>query len=576
MANRTNLTTLRVISVFLVALGVAATAVGGTIYVDGNAAGADNGTSWKNAYSFLQDALADANSSAKPVEIVVAQGVYTPDSNSAEPNGTGDREATFQLIDGVAIKGGYAGCGEPNPNARDIELYETILSGDLDGNDIAVNDPCDLLTEATRSENSYHILIWIGLACHEPEPNTLLDGFTVSGGNANGKSDWPDVRSCGGGLYNYSGKTPMVTKCKFTGNSASNNGGGIWGSGGQIVNCLITKNAVGWHGGGLSQCSGLIEDCTISFNFAAHRGGGYEMWEGDTHFHNCTFSNNTAGTDGGGMFFADANPRLSNCTFSGNVAHASGGGVYSAYFDYAPTPMLIYCNFSENTANEAGGGMCNTGSYSRLTNCIFSGNSADRGGGVANYDGSDVNLANCTFAGNSGQNGNALTCDSLSPQYPWPSELQLSNCILWDGGNEIWNNDNSEITITYSDIQHDNWPGEGNIDADPCFADALNGDYHLKSQAGRWDANEGRWTKDDVTSLCIDAGDPISPIGYEPFPNGGIINMGAYGGMAEASKSYFGEPVCETIVAGDVNGDCIVNFVDFALMAAHWLENNSP
>ncbi len=77
---------------------------------------------------------------------------------------------------------------------------------------------------------------------------------------------------------------------------------------------------------------------------------------------------------------------------------------------------------------------------------------------------------------------------------------------------------------------------------------------------------------DDVMSPCIDAGDPMSPIGYEPFPNGGIINMGAYGGTAEASKSYFGQPPCETIVAGDINGDCKVNFLDFRLLALHWLE----
>jgi hypothetical protein len=133
-----------------------------------------------------------------------------------------------------------------------------------------------------------------------------------------------------------------------------------------------------------------------------------------------------------------------------------------------------------------------------------------------------------------------------------------------------------------------NW-GPGNIDVDPCFAELghwnpnstpadanddfwVDGDYHLKSQAGRWDANEGRWTTDEVTSLCIDAGDPASPIGLEPFPNGGIINMGAYGGTAEASKSYFGKPPCETIVAGDINGDCKVDFRDFAFMAFHWLE----
>ncbi len=544
-----------------------------TLYVDANAPGANTGTSWADAFNNLQDALAAAAANPHISEILVAQGIYRPDQGVGQMSG--DREASFGLVNGVYLKGGYAGCGEPDPNARDIELYETILSGDLDGNDIDVNDPCDLLTEATRSENSYHIITWIGVACHEPESNTLIEGFTVSGGNANGESSWPDEWSCGGGLYNYSGKAPMITKCKFTGNSASNNGGGILGWQGRIVNCLITKNAAGWNGGGLSQCSGLIKDCTISSNFATYRGGGYEMWEGDTHFHNCTFSNNTADTEGGGMFFADAEPRLSNCTFSGNVAGVNGGGISSVLFDYAPKPVLINCDFSQNTASEVGGGMCNTGSYSRLTNCIFSVNSARCGGGMANYDGSNVNLANCTFAENSGQNGNALACDTYNPRYPWPSELQVSNCILWNGGNEVFNGDNSEIQITYSDVEG-GWPGVGNIDTDPCFVDSGEGDYHLKSQAGRWDANEGRWTKDDVTSPCIDAGEMAVPIGLEPFPNGGVINMGAYGGTAEASKSYFGEPICETIVAGDINGDCRIDFKDFVLMAAHWLENNSP
>jgi hypothetical protein len=97
-------------------------------------------------------------------------------------------------------------------------------------------------------------------------------------------------------------------------------------------------------------------------------------------------------------------------------------------------------------------------------------------------------------------------------------------------------------------------------------------DYHLKSQAGRCGENEERWTTDDVTIPCIDTGNPMTPIGAEPFPNGGIINMGAYGGTTEASKLYFGGPLCEVIVAGDVNGDCKVNFLDFRLMALHWME----
>ena len=75
-----------------------------TIYVDADAAGANDGTSWADAFTFLQDALADANSADKPVEIRVAQGTYRPNRTASEPNGTGDRTGTFQLINGVALK----------------------------------------------------------------------------------------------------------------------------------------------------------------------------------------------------------------------------------------------------------------------------------------------------------------------------------------------------------------------------------------------------------------------------------------------------------------------------------------
>lgn len=164
----------------------------------------------------------------------------------------------------------------------------------------------------------------------------------------------------------------------------------------------------------------------------------------------------------------------------------------------------------------------------------------------------------------------------------------LKNCILH---NSSWFLVPSEATlnISYCNVEREsysvmgdgtiNW-GPGNFDADPCFADEGSrqaaGDYHLKSQAGRWDANDVGWTTDEVTSPCIDAGDPAAPIDYEPFPNGGIVNMGAYGGTAEASKSYFGKPPCAHITAGDVNGDCIVDFKDVSLILSHWLENGGP
>jgi len=182
-------------------------------------------------------------------------------------------------------------------------------------------------------------------------------------------------------------------------------------------------------------------------------------------------------------------------------------------------------------------------------------------------------IKNCTFAAVADgievrEGGTCTIKNSIMYRHTWAfvptgATLNISYCNFEGGRDRIWGGG----TV--------NW-GPGNIDTDPCFARLGNwqteGDYHLKSQAGRWDANEGLWTRDDVTSPCIDAGDIYSTIGYEPFPNGGRINIGAYGGTAEASKSYFGRPVCETIVAGDINGDCEVNFKDFALMALHWLE----
>jgi len=114
----------------------------------------------------------------------------------------------------------------------------------------------------------------------------------------------------------------------------------------------------------------------------------------------------------------------------------------------------------------------------------------------------------------------------------------IANSILYYN---VTNSDAAQISsdmasVTYSDVQG-GWPGEGNIYTDPLFADPDNGDYHLKSQACRWDPINQSWILDDVTSPCVDAGDPSTAIGLEPLPNGGIINMGAYGGTSEASKS---------------------------------------
>ncbi|MHC4312873.1 MAG: hypothetical protein ACYSW3_10465 [Planctomycetota bacterium] len=92
----------------------------------------------------------------------------------------------------------------------------------------------------------------------------------------------------------------------------------------------------------------------------------------------------------------------------------------------------------------------------------------------------------------------------------------------------------TDITVNRSIIPSGSVPvpflGQGNIDADPCFADPCNGDYHLQSEAGRWEPNIESWVQDNVSSPCIDAGDPNSDWTAELWPHGKRINIGAYGG----------------------------------------------
>jgi hypothetical protein len=176
-------------------------AYGKIIYVDDDATGTNDGSGWANAYVYLQDALADANDAQKPVEIRVAQGTYTPDCGNGYVRG--DKQAKFLLKSGITIKGGFAGVGADDPNAWDHQVYETVLSGDLSGNDER------LLSNFV--ENSDHV-IW----CIEGDASAVLDGFTITGGYATGRM--------GGGLFNYEAN-PTVKQCVFFDNYASQGGG---------------------------------------------------------------------------------------------------------------------------------------------------------------------------------------------------------------------------------------------------------------------------------------------------------------------------------------------------------------
>ncbi|MHC4752483.1 MAG: right-handed parallel beta-helix repeat-containing protein [Planctomycetota bacterium] len=411
MSPKINLTTFLTISVLLLAT-LCTSAVGKTIYVEKNATGANDGSSWADAYNFLQDALADAKSAEKPIEVWVTEGTYTPDSNSVDPNGTGKREATFGLINGVSIYGGFPS-GGTEFEKRDPNLNETILSGDLDGDDVTVNDPCDLLNEPSRAENSYHVVTG-----EDVNEIAVLDGLTIKAGNANGPSYYSQQR--GGGIYIYYG-TPTVNNCTFSENSA-NEGGGIYSFGGSptATNCTFEGNWAGTLGGGICNIqSGKIPtnltNCTFKGNGAGSRGGGMCNIHTSPILTNCTFSSNSA-RNGGGIDNDSVFSGLSNCMFSGNSADESGGGIYS----FASSAKVADCNFSGNSVGESGGGMCDVQSSSTMTNCIFEGNSAeDDGGGMYNKS-SNSTLTYCTFRQNTafdeggGVYENATTSSSLS------------------------------------------------------------------------------------------------------------------------------------------------------------------
>ncbi|MBP7050082.1 MAG: right-handed parallel beta-helix repeat-containing protein [Phycisphaerae bacterium] len=277
---------------------------------------------------------------------------------------------------------------------------------------------------------------------------------------------------------------------------------------------------------------------------------------------------------GGGILCSMSSPTIRNCVIVGNAASA-GGGLALGGLDTVVFNCVIAGNrtLSIDNSRQLGGGLvCEGDGHVILRNCTLYANHALYGGGVRAGLGrwGKISLVDCILFGNRTRGGgNQISRAGLG--VIGPIGVELRNCLIEDDPNAF----GASVDYLMSHMTDCIW-------GDPLFANPghwnsatswTDGDYHLKSQAGRWDPNTGGWVQDNVTSPCIDAGDPNSPIGLEPFPNGGRINMGAYGGTAEASKSYFGEPVSDTIIAGDINGDGKVDWLDLDILASHWLQD---
>ncbi|MCG8404942.1 MAG: right-handed parallel beta-helix repeat-containing protein [Phycisphaerales bacterium] len=520
-----------------------------TLFVDAGANGLNNGSNWDDAFVHLQDALAAA-SDQPGTRIWVAAGVYRPDRSNANPTGSGDCEATFQLLNSVTLLGGFAG-GETDPDLRDPETNTTTLSGDLAGND----GP----NFSNNNENSFHVVTG-----SSTDPTAVIDGFTITGGNANVSGD---NRESGGGMINVSG-SPAVMNCTFRGNSAQTNGGGMF-------------NFLG---------SPTVSACTFEENRATRGGAVNNVIDSASSFLDCRFVGNTAvGTmpRGGAMHNQnDSNVTIANCIFLNNTAtgdNSIGGGVNNSN----STPVIINCRFFGNSANFGGGLGCFM-SNPLVANCIFSGNTAS--GGPSNSGGAifligDNNpmLLNCVLANNASATGNTSGGGIDSSLGGTPV---LSNCILWGNTANGFGDEAAQINgapdVNYSLIQGltGSLGGVGNIGGDPLFVDTdgvddiigtEDDDLRLQSGSPAIDAGDNTSLPADTFDLDNDSNTtesiPIDLAGKPRFfddpatadtGNGTppIVDIGTFEFMADCNNN--GTPD-EDDIAAMTSDDCNVN-----------------
>ncbi len=417
-------------------------ATGEVIYVDDDADGNNDGLSWENAFTDLQDAIAVAREGD---EIRVAQGVYTPTRDPL------DRDATFDLKDGVTITGSYAGLAGMYPDFRHTKFFTTILSGDIDNND-------DIMDPNSKDGNSHHVV-----TCAGQDNAAILEGVTITGGYSNikgGRGGHGREFGAGGGLYCQSACSPQLIDCIFTENYAE--GGGAvslpdnyglidedvsdersWKP--VFIRCIFTDN---YADGGGAVSSGHkwhpeFINCLFENNNAERSAGAISSDQGTTiKFNHCVFRRNSAGRSGGAIStpLTGCEMQFFNCLFENNNAGFDGGALYSGR-----DSMLEFnhCTFRRNSAGRKGGAIyTNIMAEVRIMNCLFAANMADEFGGAIACpnvnDGlgrSSYKLINSTFYGNTSPcfykpPTNVVIRPDNSREYY--SASIISNCIFYN------------------------------------------------------------------------------------------------------------------------------------------------
>jgi len=443
--------------------------LGNVIFVNEQALPGGDGSVWNKAFSNIQDALLVATAGQS---IWVAQGVYYPDEGGTQVNN--DRTASFTLIDGVNLYGGFNGT-EVQLNQQNPDMNVTILSGDITKDD--VNDDGNFITESTDDivfPNSYHIINGQGLS-----NLTIIDGFTVSSGYS---ISILSLTGEGAGIYCDLGTTGLnVNQIKFIGNRSDKGGAAMYGCTDSIKNSSFFNNK--------SNASGA----------AIYSSGGY--------LENVEFIGNSASTSAGAIYNVDSAVTLINAKFISNDATDNrGGAIYS--FGALNIENALFSGNSSNTQNVGralGGAIYLTDQHSDFTNVTFTGNRAGRFGGAISISGTASLLIKNSIIWNN------LDRDSVGPATTTTASIEVQTGATVNRINSL--------------IQGFGTSGVGNLDEDPLFITDTD-----PSTAPTTSGN----ARLQLDSMAIDAGDNsfVTPGIKDLGGNNRILNatvdMGAY------------------------------------------------
>jgi cysteine-rich repeat protein len=376
-------------------------------FVDaGSSAASPDGLAWQDAFASVQEGIDSAYDAATDTagscQVWVAEGTYYIYQSAPED--------TVQLRAGVRLYGGFDGT-ETCMAHRAPAGHETVLEG----------------RDSILSSRVYHVVTG--------SDGASIDGFTITGGNANGS----DPHDGGGGMLNSSA-SPAVSNCVFTGNSAGYGGG--------------MHNDVG--------SNPTVTGCTFRGNSATYGGGMYNSGNSNPEVKQSGFVNNTA-SNGGGMYNTGSDPTVVRCDFRGNRASNDGGGMYNT----SSAPLLLDDVFGGNHASGDGGAICSVSSSLRVMGSVFEANRAgSNGSAIFNESSSSSTLVNCTLAGNQYGNGSFQGIIRTHGS----SSVTLTNTILWNPGyTEIDDGIGCVSSASYSDVRGGH-VGTANVNSNPLFA----------------------------------------------------------------------------------------------------------